>query len=77
MYSQGPGAACLSIEPVYRDQESRCPRGLVIAVTHTDSWPDSTLISKESSTQGFGNESTEFDSRGLFSSEEESLSGEA
>ena len=46
----------------------------MIAVTHTDSWPDSTLVSKESSTQGLENEDAEFDSRVLVSPEEEPLS---
>ena len=35
--SPGPGGACLSIEPVFRCQESRCARELVIAVTRTSS----------------------------------------
>ena len=72
--SPGPGGACLSIEPVFRCHESRCARELVIAVTHTDSWPDSTLVSKESSTQGLENEDAEFGSRVLVSPEEEPLS---
>ena len=52
--SPGPGGACLSIEPVFRCQESRCARELVIAVTQTASWPESTRLSKEPSTHGLG-----------------------
>ena len=75
--SPGPAGACLSIEPVFRCQESRCARELVIAVTHTKSCPESALLSKEASIHGLEYGYSMFDSRLMISPGEEPLSERA
>ena len=75
--SPGPAGACLSIEPVFRCQESRCARELVIAVTHNKSCPESALLSKEASIHGLEYGNSVFDSRVRISPEEGAFSERA
>ena len=75
--SPGPAGACLSIEPVFRCQESRCERELVIAVTHNKSCPESALLSKEASIHGLEYGYSAFDSRVRISPEEGAFSERA